>query len=389
MSVAYLAAQEQPFRRVLVCRLSDDQEPFADTLRNQSWLQSGLRYVSALQARGFSAQDAIVFARRMRASGRELHARLGRQSPQGFGVVRLRDQSEAATLERQANDMGVAVRALLPSQAQGYTGQLYEPGGIYYATPELVFDEAELLEELRQQFTRLGGNVLVVDQPVALHANGGGLHVSLGGAVLRAPMTVLAAGVGTIPMLESIGLQSPQFAATQTPLAVIQQFVLPYSTQNPKPRILVDRVSGYSVVSHPPSNDLPNGAAVLGAGYARPFSFVPPNQRQIPTGDWTNLWAQLPPALQALQSNSRCTAGVEIGRAGFLDVLPHVEASVAFPGLYIAVPGRATLAMRVAQEVVDLFPSAASPSALQVTGSAWNSGIHMHHNPHYGGLHNV
>ena len=67
MSVAYLAAHEQPQRRVLVCRLSDDQEPFADTLRNQSWLQSGLRYVSALQQNGFSPTDAIVFARRMRA----------------------------------------------------------------------------------------------------------------------------------------------------------------------------------------------------------------------------------------------------------------------------------------------------------------------------------
>lgn len=384
MSVAYLAAQEDRSRRILVCRLSDSREPFADTLRNQSWLQSGLRYVSVLQKRGFDKHGAVTFARRMRSSGRELHEKLGLPVPSGFGIVRLVDKQDEQNFVAEAKLMGIRARRLMTTESSLLVGQLHEPGGIYYTTPEVVFDEARLMEELRYKFA---GQVMELPQPISLQRSlSHGLDVIVDGAVVAAPTTVLTAGAGSLPLMDSLGFPG-RIEATQTPLAVIPAALLPHSPIAPRARVFVDRAHGFSVVSHPQSARFPQGASVLGAGYAQSFQFVPADQRRVPQVDWDDLWAKLPLALQTYRGQSRCTAGVEVGAVGRADVLPYVD--VVLPGLVVALPGRATLAMRVASDVVQRLPTPTTSVALSTGGIDWSASIHMHHEDHYSHLHDV
>jgi glycine/D-amino acid oxidase-like deaminating enzyme len=384
MSVAYLAAQEDRSRRILVCRMSDSREPFADTLRNQSWLQSGLRYVRALQKKGFDQHGAVAFARRMRASGRELHEKLGLPVPSGFGIVRLVDTQDERNFVAEARLMGVPTRRLTVNDSSLLVGQLYEPGGIYYTTPEVVFDEARIMEELRHKFA---GQVMELPQPISLQRGASHVvEVVVNGAVVPAPTTVLTAGAGSMPLMKSLGF-SGRIEATQTPLAVIPAPLLPHSPVAPQARVFVDRVHRFSAVSHAPSARFPQGASVLGAGYPQSFQFVPADQRRVPQVDWDDLWANLPPVLQAYRGQSRCTAGVEVGAVGRADVLPYVD--VMLPGLIVALPGRATLAMRVASDVVQRLPAPTTSVALSTGGVYWSDAIHMHHEDHYTHLHNV
>jgi glycine/D-amino acid oxidase-like deaminating enzyme len=110
MCVAMIAARASA--DVVVCRLSDARVPHADTLRNQSWLQSGLRYVGDADM-----HDRLLFAKRMRAARQLLHDELGFALPGGFGVFRMRDEADAADLERKAAMLGVAVHRLRPEDA--------------------------------------------------------------------------------------------------------------------------------------------------------------------------------------------------------------------------------------------------------------------------------
>src|ERR1700704_5877990 len=106
MCVASIAIRDAN-RNVLVCRLSDSKAPHADSLRNQSWLQSGLRY---FRAGDFG--EKFVFARRMQVARRLLHDEVGIALPAGFGVQRMKDEEEAVEFEARAKQFGVAVQRL-------------------------------------------------------------------------------------------------------------------------------------------------------------------------------------------------------------------------------------------------------------------------------------
>src|SRR5262245_25854744 len=125
MCVAYLAQAEG--HRVLLVRLSDRDVPHADTLRNQGWLQSGLRYMH-------DSDDSRVFARRMRAAGRELHTRLALRPPNGYGILRARNDADAAKYLQRGSELRVPIRRLTGEEARGQLGPLYDSSGVYLAT---------------------------------------------------------------------------------------------------------------------------------------------------------------------------------------------------------------------------------------------------------------
>src|SRR5688500_16921024 len=110
MCVAMIAARATS--DVVVCRLSDARVPHADTLRNKSCLRCGLRYVGDA-----ALAERLLFAKRMRAARQLLHEELGFELPRGFGVFRMRDEADAADLERKAATLGVAVQRLSPAEA--------------------------------------------------------------------------------------------------------------------------------------------------------------------------------------------------------------------------------------------------------------------------------
>src|ERR1700722_15588916 len=125
--LAWLAREEG--LHVFVARLSDAQVPHADTLRNQGWLQSGLRYL------GRPPDDPHAFGRRMRAAGRDLHEKLAFPHPTGHGILRTVDEADANEFEGRARARGLTVTRLADQDARAELGPLFEPGSPYLATP--------------------------------------------------------------------------------------------------------------------------------------------------------------------------------------------------------------------------------------------------------------
>lgn len=307
MCVAMLASrqeEQQPARAVLLCRLSDAEVPHADTLRNQSWLQSGLRYFELN-----NIEQRLAFAKRMSNARRYLHEDLGFELPTGFGVFRMKDDADADSLVSKGAVLGVPVQRLAEADAARLIGDVFfESGAFYCATPEITFDEPALLDELRAR-VKAAGRTLELDEPVELipAANvSGGLRVRIGNVTLRPATTVLAAGAGNVPLLASLGL-STDLEIQQTPLLVITD-----GTVIPNARVLVDRVRKFSVVTHPPRPGMPDGAMVIGVDglTEEDIPFVSPPDRRIARTASDKLWAPLPASLRHTHAaRSRVTAG--------------------------------------------------------------------------------
>src|SRR5947199_3797986 len=83
------------------------------------------------------------------------------------------------------------------------------------------------------------------------------------GKELEFATTILAAGAGNIPLLESLGGQVP-IKIQQTPLLVLP------GAPTIKAPILVDRSSKFSLVAHPPGPGRSDGCMVFAAELAEP-----------------------------------------------------------------------------------------------------------------------
>ncbi|MFN0252813.1 MAG: FAD-dependent oxidoreductase [Kofleriaceae bacterium] len=380
MCIAALVSQDAPDRDVLVCRLSDRQVPHADTLRNQSWLQSGLRYFKAGQL-----GDRFRFAKRMYAARKALHDAVAFPLPTGIGVFRMRDEAEATELVARAQQFGVSVQRLDDAQARALLGDtFFESGSPYFVTPETTFEEAAILDELRARVA-IRGNAREVAAPVTLVQDKSapcGLVLDLGSVSIRAATTILAAGAGNIPLLGHVGLQS-ELQIDTTPLLVITDGAIV-----PKARVFVDRVRECSVICHPPSAALPKGSLVIGVDGTtqRDVAFAAPAERRIPVALCERLWAALPSSLRASHATqSRVTAGFEVKHRGAMTssepwISPGFD---GFPGLVAAIPGRATLSMSVASDVVARVRSAGRHQLEHFQEPHWTDAIHMHHTPFY------
>jgi len=377
LCVAYQAVKRN--HRVLLCRLSDAERPQADTLRNQSWLQSGLRYIGPLDE-----DERTLLAKEMLAGGLDLHDELGIPKPKGFGIVRLGSAAEAEKLERDGARMGVdVVRLDNQAQIRAVLGEFYAPDSIYYATPEIPFDEPMLLRRLREVIRDEGGLVREIPEPVEIIPGEDSAEFTIRldrQTVCRPRMTVLAAGAGNVPLLESMRLpRRPNLELYQTPLLVV-----PMTTMRGA-RIFQDRVRRFSVISHPPSDGIPNGAMVIGTVEGTRTNFCRAPERRIPRGDLDAFWAI--DCLRQFQLAGRFTAGFEVAVDGKQSVYPWV--SRLSSNLIAAIPGRATMCMRVAKGIANELGSAVSSEGGVNVGTEWVEQIYMHHDPYYGRLNDV
>lgn len=380
MCIAALLSQDGTGRDVLVCRLSDRSVPHADTLRNQSWLQSGLRYFKAGQF-----DDRLRFAKRMYVARKALHDAVGFDLPDGIGVFRMRNEAEASELVDRATQFGVALKRLDNAQARAMIGDtFFKAGSPYFVTPETTFEEAAILDELRARVAARG-NAHEVAAPVTIAEDGSapcGVVLQLGDVTIHASTTILAAGAGNIPLLDKLGLK-PELQIDRTPLLVIAD-----GTLVPKARVFVDRVRQCSVICHPPNRAMPKGSLVIGVDGTtdEDVPFRPPAERRISSKTYELLWAALPPVLRTShEMQSRVTAGFEVKhRSSASTSIPWISTGYEkFPGLIAAIPGRATLSMDVAAKVAEQIQSAGVHQLAHFQESRWTDAIYMHHTPFY------
>jgi glycine/D-amino acid oxidase-like deaminating enzyme len=375
--------------RTVVFRRSDLDVPNADTLRNQSWLQSGLRYVRASK----------VLAEKMRTHGRRMHEFFGLKPPDGRGIIQVGSEVDAAQLYEDAAALGVrsAIRELPPNTARSLLGPLHRKEGVAFETPESPFEEAVLLHEARETARAAGARFREVANPVKLLPFPTRIpshRIQVDGEEMEVGTTILAAGAGNIALLECVS-SDLRVELRRTPLLVMPGKPVIHSP------ILLDRSAGFSVVAHPPDTCRLDGCMVIGTNvHEENVAHNDPEIRQIGEKAQQDVYDRLPACLQQRFERSRFTAGLEpipfSNGKPLPAVAPWVECINGHPDIIASFPGRATLALHAAELVMDkLLPdhsvhdsdgTAAWDSLLP--GQDWGSSIRvrMHYENHYDGL---
>lgn len=371
--------------RVSVFRMSDHGRPRADTLRNQGWLQSGLMYVGHFDG---DRRRGRALAAQMHAAGLRMLRDLDLPTPDGseFGLFRLRDDADAERLEADARELRLkGVRRLEAELVRDRLGPVFEDG-IFYAIPDVPFPEATVLNRLRRFAVEQGTNFIQVEAPIRLIRNENsesGVCVQYQNSTVLSRITIAAAGAGNFELLRSLEIP-PRMNLQQTPLLVVNNCL---SITAP---IFADRPRGFSFVRHLPEGEaLPHGALVIGTKVDRIVPFALPDERTIDQEDINRFASHLPPVLRDYIKKGRFTAGYEVipHATERKYVEPWVEWVPEFPGLLLAMPGRATMGMFVARQVLDeLERRLGQPqrSVSQREGAGrWDDNIFMHFHPHY------
>jgi len=389
LAIAALASQRGYL--VYLLRLSDAEKPSSETLRNQGWLRSGLLDI---KRSGADRHRSRHLARQMSAAGRRLLVDLGLPLPgdSEHGVVRLRDENEARLLEEDAHFLRMSgVDRLDPIFMKKRLGDIYEDG-IFYSIPDSPFPEATVLTKLRDIAAAQGAQILQTSKPAHLvidNKSESGVRVDfqLGSErQILSKATICAAGAGNLPLLEGLEIDS-EMMLRQTPLFVLHDTSL---TDVP---IYADLARGFSFVRHPPEGSaLPNGALVIGTRVHQDnVPFVPYNERKIREEDRKQFVACLPPILQDRILNGSFTAGVEVipaKKLGLQHIEPWVDWVEGVPALLKVTPGRATMGMLVAHQVLTELEQRIGPPekrryARSRSRSTWDDEIFMHYHLKY------
>lgn len=139
------------------------------------------------------------------------------------------------------------VERLSAERARQLIGDHYEGTSLYYSTPESPFDEAKLIRRARERAEKRGAVFCDLTRPVEIVSRKGrspSHRLRVDGKEMEFAATVLAAGAGNIPLLESLKNQV-RIGIEQTPLLVIPG---PPTIEAP---ILVKRTKdGFSLVAH-------------------------------------------------------------------------------------------------------------------------------------------
>ena len=389
LAIAALAAQRG--YRVYLLRLIDWRKPSSETLRNQGWLRSGLLDIKRF---GPDRERGRHLARQMFFAGRRILLDLGLALPDesDHAVVRLKDEDEARLLEDDANYLRLpGVARLDQSFIKLRLGDLYDEG-IFYSIPDVLFPEATVLTRLRDIAVAEEAELVQASAPAHLvmddkSKSGVRVDVRLGSDhQIFSKATICAAGAGNLRLLEDLEIDS-EMVLRQTPLFVL------HDTSFTDIPIYADLERGFSFVRHPPEEALlPNGALVIGTSVHQDnVPFVPYNQRKIRQEDRERFVASLPPILQQRIPSGRFTAGVEVipaKKLGLRQVEPWVKWVEGVPALLKATPGRATMGMFVAHEVLAQLEDRIGPPEKQRyprsrSDNTWDDEILMHYHTKY------
>jgi glycine/D-amino acid oxidase-like deaminating enzyme len=387
--VAMLAVEKG--YRCLVLRLSDDGRPEAETLRNQAWLQSGALFT---RVDGSGEEDIpSALSRRLRAQGQRLLSLLNLPKPTSRGLARFprEDQSsiEAFIEDGRKLGLGRVVRTIANAKAKRLTGPLYLEDSTFVEVPDAPFDEAGMLLTARARARVGGARFIEVESPVSLEPNGSQCRLVIGKDHFRAPRLVLAAGIGNLELLDSLGVNH-RLEVQRTPLLVVPR------TEGVDAPIFIDRSRKLAVARHGRDERLPDGCLVAGVSVAEPVAGSALSDRKIPREEWERIYELLPREIQPDRSSGhRFTCGYEVMRGGPNRVRKQdliVEKVSGFENMVLALPGRATLAYRAAERVLEqLGMSKATETEKQTAatwpkGTSWTGAIAMHHQRQYDDL---
>ncbi len=391
MGLAIAAVCADRGYHVCLFRMKDSGRPRADTLRNQGWLQSGLMYVGHYGPQNDPRREmGRTLATRMRIGGLAMLRQLGIPFPDEnqFGVFRLADEEQLGKVLDDARSLRLNnVARLSNSQASALLGPVFAENSIYCSVPDLPFPEADVVRALRDWAIRERTEMYQVDAPIGLVASkksDSGVIIEWDGNQMASKVTITAAGAGNCELLRGLGLDS-MMELQQTPLLVV------HDTLSISAPIFNDRVLGFSFVRHAehPAN-LPKGALVIATRSQRIVPFAMPEDRRLEQRDIDVFARHIPAAFSPYMDAGRFTAGFEVLPRAELDrpyVAPWTHWCPEFPALMHAMPGRATLGLTVARDVLDqVVTRIGGPTGQRNNhfgSDRWHDDIHMHFHQQY------
>jgi glycine/D-amino acid oxidase-like deaminating enzyme len=357
----------------IIYRLGDLFRPEADSLRNHGWLQSGLLY----------AHDEPEVAAAMRWSGRLMLREYGLEPPAARGVFRVSNEADAEALLEGAKRLRLSglVERMSDAEIRRDLGPFYVPNRPCFRVPDAPFDQALLLRRVRRAGVRQRAVFRDVVQPISLRPIGG----NKGRFIVVTPdgehepdVTVLATGCGTPKILEPLGI-APPLKVVRSPLLNMRAGDLLKDVP-----LFVDRSSQLATVRHP-SVSWGGNVLVVGNRSRPQVPSLGPMPRQITRLEEQKLLELLPPQIRPTAGAYRTTAGFKtesLDNQRESTIKPWVYTPPEWPGLIVAVPGKATMSLatadRVLSTVVELIGKRSSKSGLPSLTSSWVDDVRMH-----------
>lgn len=371
---------------VAAFRLSDRARPQAESLRNQGWWQSGIRYVTPDPIAGLA----------MREARSELREYLGAKTGEDIGIIQMDAADEPRFLAQEGSIFRREIRKLPKRRAQQLLGSVWDDSSVCYEVPEQHLDIPTMIETARD-FAVQQKVVFREVNEVRLERQRGypSVRLVVDGQRVEALVVVFTAGCGNLRFMEELGHEE-KYKIHQTPLLVVSGSP---AVQVP---IVVDRKNGMSIVSHRPCDRIANGCMIIGAAKGKPIpAYSEASERCVTESEAESILSVVGRILPSLRSDStayRFTAGWEPLPPNGSHVSPRV---LPFPAnhehhdVLFAFCGRATLALDAARDVVkaigqilsSIYRGKRTRGHLTARlGETWTDPVRMHFYDYYAAI---
>lgn len=346
--LAYLAARAGA--QVTLFRISDKTRPFADTLRNHGWKQSGLVYIVSIPRE----------AARMMAWGKLMLDMFNVVPLPGPGIFRMASDARAERFQKDAAKFNIPIELYSDYESAQILGALHEPGSYNFETPDRPFNLAELMESALIRAEMEGAEIVELepDNQVELirdRSVANGFLVKAGGALFEAQATVVCAGAGTPKLLEQIGAEHRIGVFRSTLLSVGDLNVCSAS-------LLFDLDTDLALVRHPSLVTPDLHYDVIGARNRVPLTSQKASHRLVTHKEICDLLRLLPTTYrEAVELKGyKVNAGHKteaLNEKGEPTAAPYVEEVKAegIRRLFVGLPGKATMGLWTAKRLMDLL----------------------------------
>jgi glycine/D-amino acid oxidase-like deaminating enzyme len=382
-------AHDRGFRDITVYESPGPLNLNCDTLRNHAWLQSGLLYAETNQ----------LAAKIMWEWGRRMLRRFSVPIPQEKGVFRIAKDEGPESFYRRAEALSISshIARIEDRMAEQILGPFFDTGFIHFWVPDAPFDEKLLLCVARERARAL--NIRIQTANVRLLTDSSsepGYLLDIDGQRLESQYVALCAGAGLLSLLKPLRAKHPLAVFRSALLRVARSEVM-------RTPLLVDvskdrPTSGLSVIQHSPKLIPPKGCLVVGSKDRTRLQPDDVERRVVPPPEDDNLQRLLPDVLRPKQRGFelRVVAGHKTeacDKKGKPSIDHWIGVWKNYPGLIAAVPGKATQALYVADQVLQkLLRKKAVPGKINNPPTEPPPGVEStylpepHHYPQFDGV---
>ncbi|HVU98723.1 MAG TPA: hypothetical protein VHE34_26050 [Puia sp.] len=358
---SHLMAKEGVFKKALI--IGSEALPTAST-QNQVWLQSGLIYPLETEKGKREAELCIRF-------GRRLNEMRLKSMTERFGIMAVASEQEAwRKIDFQIrNGFPQYDHILRPAEVERLLGRdfaqsaHYPEGTCFFKTPDQPFDEGGLLgfcrDSLRSPssgFSSITGNATLRKSQVARN----GYSLVVNGEEYDPGMLFVMAGVSTKQLLAPLGIEQHINIHARRCVLMRAPIITDLSAD-----LFVDMMSHLSV--NVVTNGLGEKMCLFGDVQ---FSLVPDLTQAMTDRDVTDddkskflenlCQPQFFPQLRSrliplMKDNANFSVCYKTECDGHLPwIFPSAKFAPEFPNIFVAGPGKATLAWYAAQELLKL-----------------------------------